>query len=114
MEKEIRIFDTTKGDRRGAAPRRMPEMWGAGNLLTGAPSGPIARAGTHNIELVEYAVLEVRLPSHGDRIGDVPEGPSRAISSHSKRSLRRSARVRLPGFWPMTCELGASCSLHYS
>ena len=53
-------------------------MWGAGNLLTGAPSGPIASAGTHNIELVEYAVLEVRLPSHSDSIPDITAGPSRA------------------------------------
>jgi hypothetical protein len=33
-------------------------------LKTGAPSGPFGRARTHQIELVEYGFLKVRLPSH--------------------------------------------------
>jgi hypothetical protein len=31
-------------------------MWGAGNLQTGAPSGPFASARTHQIELVAYGL----------------------------------------------------------
>ena len=36
-----------------------------------------------SIELVEYGLHKVRLPSHSEWIADITAGPSRAITSHS-------------------------------
>ena len=60
---------------------------GAGILQTGASSGPFVCARTHQIVLVAYGFLRVRLPSHNDRIADIMAGPS---SRHLRTLMLKS------------------------
>ena len=83
----------------GSSPDAGNSMWGAGNLETGAPSGPFVSGRTHQIELVAYGFLKVALPSHSDRIADITAGPSCAqersfAGPQSNRRNRPKAEVR--------------------
>src|ERR1700724_677003 len=60
---------------RGSLPDPGNSKWGAGNLQTGAPSDPFVSGRTHQIELVAYGFLKVRIPTKppGDN-GIMPPG----------------------------------------
>jgi len=63
---------------------------GCRKFTDGCACRPYCKRAYSRFELGEYGFLEVRLPSHSDRIADITEGPSRAIE------LNRS-RGRFPG-----------------